>query len=194
MMRLIKNSKHAEGFTLAELLTAIGMISIISLISIPSCISWISNYRLKSAALDLFSNFQEARMRAIKSRGEYAILFNVSEDNYQLMSSGMNKKIDGGNISGDDIIEKTVHLSDYGGGIRFGHGNAPEKATRGGGVFSPGDEVSYLDDRAEFNSRGMANKMGYVYLENSRKSAYAISTPTMAGVIHIKRWSGGKWR
>jgi hypothetical protein len=47
---------------------------------------------------------------------------------------------------------------------------------------------------AEFNSQGMSNRMGYVYLENSRKSAYAISTPTLAGVVSIKRWEGGHWQ
>jgi len=193
-MRFGKHSINNAGFTIAELLTVISIISIVSVISIPSFISWLPNYRLKSAALDLFSNFQNARMRAIQSRGEYAILFNVSAGNYQLVSSGKNKTLEGGESASDDIIEKTVLLSDYGSGIRYGHGSASKKAALSGGSFSPGDEVSYLDDMAEFNSRGMANRMGYVYLENSSKSTFAVSTPTMAGVVHIKRWNGREWR
>lgn len=191
-MRPLRHCTNNDGFTIMELLTVIGIISIVSVISIPPFISWIPDYRLKSAALDLFSNFQNARMRAIQSRGEYAILFNVSAGTYQLVSSGKNKTLDGG--ESDDRIEKTVFLSDYGSGIRYGYGSASEKATGGGGGFSPGDEVSYNGDMAEFNSRGMANRMGYVYLENSRKSTFAVSTPTMAGFVHIKRWNGREWR
>jgi len=189
-----KHSIHNDGFTIAELLTVISIISIVSVISIPSFITWLPNYRLKNAALDLFSNFQNARMRAIQSRGEYAILFNVSAGSYQLVSSGPNKTLEGNGSASDDIIEKTVLLSNYGSGIRYGHGNASEKATQSGGGFSPGDEVSYHGDTAEFSSRGMAGRMGYVYLENSSKSSFAVSTPTMAGVIHIKRWNGREWR
>jgi len=193
-MRFEKPFKNSDGFTLAELLTVIGIVSIVSVISIPSFISWLPNYRLKNAALDLFSNFQNARMRAIQSRGEFAILFNVSAGNYQLVNSGANKIFEGDESPSDDIIEKTVLLSNYGSGIRYGHGSAIEKATLSGGSFSPGDEVSYNGDMAEFNSRGMANKMGYVYLENSSNSTFAVSTPTRAGVVHIKRWNGREWR
>ena len=193
-MRFGKHSINNAGFTIAELLTVIGIITIVSVISIPSFISWLPNYRLKSAALDLFANFQAARMRAIQTRGEYAIMFNVSAGNYQLVSSGANKTLEPGESASDDIIEKTVLLSNYGSGIRYGHGSAQEKATRSRGSFSSGDEVSYLGDMAEFNSRGMADRMGYVYLENSSKSTFAVSTPTMAGVVHIKRWNGREWR
>jgi len=193
-MKFGRHSINTAGFTIAELLTVISIVSIVSVISIPSFISWLPNYRLKNAALDLFSNFQNARMRAIQSRGEYAIRFNVSAGNYQLVNGGANKTYEGGKSPSDDIIEKTISLSNYGSGIRYGHGSAIEKATLSGGSFSPGDEVSYQGDMAEFNSRGMANKMGYVYLENSSKSTFAVSTPTMAGVVHIKRWNGREWR
>jgi len=194
MMVLGKNPINNSGFTLAELLTVIGIITIVSAVSIPSIISWIPNYRLKSAALDLFSNFQAARVRAMQARSEYGIRFNVSAGSYQLVSGGANKTLEADDSASDDIIEKTVLFSEYGSGVRYGYGNATKKATQSGGSFSPGDEVSYIDDKAEFNSRGMANRMGYVYLENSRKSTFALSTPTMAGVVHIKRWNGREWR
>jgi prepilin-type N-terminal cleavage/methylation domain-containing protein len=193
-MGLGKHAKHNTGFTIAELLTVISIITIVSAISIPSFISWISDYRLKNAALDLFSNFQMARNRAMQSRSEYGILFNVSAGSYQLVSGGANKKLEIAGSASDDIIEKTVLFSDYGSGVRYGHGNATKKATQSGSSFSPGDEVSYQEDMAEFNSRGMSNRMGYVYLENSKKSTFAVSTPTMAGVVHLKKWNGSKWR
>jgi type IV fimbrial biogenesis protein FimT len=189
-----ERSIHNTGFTLAELLVVISIIAFVSAVGIPSVIKWIPNYRLKSAALDLFSNFQAARIRAMQSRSEYGIRFNVWAGNYQLVSGGANKTLETEDNESDDIIEKTVFFSNYGSGIRYGYGNAAQKASQSGGAFSPGDEVSYLNDTAEFNSRGMTNRMGYVYLENSIQSTFAVSTPTMAGVVHIKRWNGKEWR
>jgi len=189
-----EHSVHNAGFTLVELLAVIGIIAIMSAVGIPSVIKWIHDYRLKNATLELFSNFQAARIRAMQSRSEYGIRFNVPDGKYQLISGGGNKALEAKNMESDDIIEKTVLFSAYGSDIRFGHGNAVKKATQSGGGFSPGDEVSYLNDTAEFNSRGMANSMGYVYLENNIQSTYAVSTPTMAGVVNIKRWNGMEWR
>jgi len=35
--------------------------------------------------------------------------------------------------------------------------------------------------------------MGYVYLSNTRGSAYAVGTPSPAGVIVMKKYTGGGW-
>ncbi|MBA4367229.1 MAG: hypothetical protein C0403_06280 [Desulfobacterium sp.] len=187
--------KHSEtGFTLLEIMTVLGIIFFMAAMATPVTLSWIPNYRLKNAALDLFSNFQLARMRAIQSSREYGIVFHVRAGNYQLVNGGENRKFEAGDPSSDDVVEKTVALSEYGGGVRYGFGGADKKATVGGGSFHAGDEISYRDDVAEFNSQGMSNRMGYVYLENSQKSAYAISTPTLAGVVNIKKWTGRNWQ
>jgi len=91
------------------------------------------------------------------------------------------------------VVEKRVRLADYGSGIRYGYGRAGRKATQSGGAFSPGDEVSFQDDVAAFNARGMADKMGYVYLQNSRQASCAVAAPTRAGVVSLKCWNGEKW-
>jgi len=189
------NGKHAEtGFTLLEMMTVLGIILFMAAMATPVSLSWITDYRLKNAALDLFSNFQLARMRAIQSSREYGIVFHVQAGKYQLVNGGENRKFEAGDTSSDDVVEKTVILSEYGGGVRYGFGVADKKAIVSGGSFHAGDEISYRDDVAEFNSQGMSNRMGYVYLENSRKSAYAISTPTLAGVVNIKKWTGRNWQ
>ena len=105
LMELEEQSVHNTGFTVVELLTVISIITIVSVISIPLFISWIPDYRLKSAALDLFSNFQVARIRAMQSRSEYGILFNVSAGSYQLICGGTNKRLETDGSVGDDIIE-----------------------------------------------------------------------------------------
>ena len=184
----------AEGLTLLELVTILSIISLLAMVAMPSILGWLSDYRLKNAALDLFTNFQVARMRAIQSGSEYGIVFSAASGEYRLVCGGKNKKFEGAAPGSDDVVEKTVSLRKYGGGVCYGYGRADAKATVSGGRFAQGDEISYRDDMAEFNAQGMSNRMGYVYLENDRNAAFAVSTPTLAGVVNIKRWDHGQWR
>lgn len=183
-----------DGMTLLELITILSIVSLLAIAAVPSALRWFSDYRLKSAALDLFTNFQLARMRAIQDGTEYGIVFSAVSGEYRLVSGGENKRFEGAVPGSDDVVEKAVSLRKYGGGICYGHGRADRKATVSGGTFQAGDEISYRDDMAEFNAQGMSNRMGYVYLKNDRESAYAVSTPTLAGVVNIKRWDQGQWR
>lgn len=189
-----KAGASPEGLTLLELVTILSIVALLAAVAMPSIFRWFSDYRLKSAALDLFTNFQIARMRAIQSSTEYGIVFSVVSGEYRLVSGGENRKFEGAAPGSDDVVEKTVLLHNYGGGVRYGNGRADTKATVSGGAFQAGDEISYRDDMAEFNAQGMSNRMGYIYLKNDQGSAYAVSTPTLAGVVNIKRWDQGQWR
>ena len=182
------------GFTLMEMMTVMAILAVIAALSIPSYLQKLPDYRLESAAKALFSDFQIARMKAIRGGTEYAIVFNTDSNSYCLVNGGHNRMYDGRSHTSDDIVEKTVHLSEYGSGVGYGYGNAMKKATTGGGSFSEGDEISYADDTAEFGPDGMVYKLGYVYLSNRRYSSYAVATPTMAGVVKMKHWNGLAWK
>ena len=64
-----------SGFTLVELIITIAMIAVISAVALPNFLDWLPNHRLRSAAHDLFSNFQKAKLEAIKRNINTTVCF-----------------------------------------------------------------------------------------------------------------------
>ena len=66
--------KHS-GFTTVELLVVIALIGIVAAIAVPNFIGWLPNYRLRAATHDLYSNFQKAKLTAVKRNTNCAVRF-----------------------------------------------------------------------------------------------------------------------
>ncbi len=191
-----KDSRKENGLTLIEVINVLAIISILSAISVPVIIDWLPNYRLRAAARDLYSNFQLAKLEAIRSSGECAVYFDSSNSNYWIVSGGLDGICDGapaGNPpipQNDDEFLNYISLSDYGSGVSYGNGLA-SRTVSGSGAYPV--TISYSNKWVRFNTKGMAREMGYAYLANSDGTAYAIGTPSFAGAIVMKKWGGNLW-
>lgn len=180
-----------SGFTLLETMIVVAIISILTGITVPNMGKWMANYRLKGVARELVSDMQWTKMAAIKENRDWAITFNPS-GTYTIQSSGNDGRID--TVSDNPPPEKTADFSDAKSGVGFGKGPATIDATVDADSFpSDFDGISYTGDRVFFNSKGMVNKLGYVYLSNDIGTVYAVGTNTMVGSIVIKKWTGTAW-
>jgi len=173
-----------------ELLTVVAIIGVIAGLAIASGIEWMPRHRLKSAANDLFSNMQRAKMGAIKEHSDWAIVFDtsVSPGRYAICSDdGADDTWDGGFSGGDDPTTGTqvVNLANYSSGVDFGHGNATAPK---GSAF--GTDVTYT---VVFNAAGFIDPPSrYNYLENKDGDTYCVGGLT-SGVINSFQWTSGGW-
>ena len=69
-----------RGFTAVEVLIVIAILMALAAVAIPNLSGWASNQRLKSAARDLVTYFQYARLEAVKRSSYTAFTFNTAGD------------------------------------------------------------------------------------------------------------------
>lgn len=191
--------KKEKGFTLIELMIAVVILCILLGLAIPGFSRWVPNYRLRGAARDIYSNFQLAKMTAVKDRARCGVLFDVANARYRVVSAGPNRTFESnsGAVGGDDLILKTVNFSEYGSGVGYGHG----AATAGVGGAGFDNNVTFDEDGILFDSRGLVFKPsgtaasdGYVYLQNNRNNSFAVGVWS-SGVVVMRRFTtGSTWQ
>ncbi|QTA82657.1 Prepilin-type N-terminal cleavage/methylation domain-containing protein [Desulfonema limicola] len=178
----MKNIRKDSGFSLVELMVVVAIISVLLAITIPNMGRWINDNHLKGAARDIVANMQWAKMSAIKENQDWTMVFDVTNKKYTINTGYVDTANPG-------TIQKEVLLTDYKGGVGYGHGDAAKPI---GDTFSD-NNVTYLGNRLNFTSKGLVNKVGYVYLENEQKTAYGVGTGALAGSISIRKWVGTDW-
>ena len=142
-----------SGFTLIELLVVIAIVVILAGLAIPGFINWLPKYKLNSAANDILSLIQNARLRAIKENARVVILFDPDSD---------------GDLDGDYI----AFVDDMAGGASEWSREPATEPILDSGEIPTGitiTDTQFSGHRFRFNSRGLlmdVNKS--IFLENTR--------------------------
>ena len=190
--------KKNSGFTFVELMIAIAILAVLATVSIPAVVNWIPNYKLKTAARDMYSHFQQAKLQAVRMNTEFAILFDSANNNYRIISGGPDGFFDSIPIATipnvDDIVLNTTPLEGYGNGVRFGSGGATQSVDTLT-AFPPEIDWDYPSSAfVLFNPKGLVFETGYVYITNEEGSCFAVGTPSISGTIRQRRWyTNGGW-
>jgi type IV fimbrial biogenesis protein FimT len=126
--------RKKSGFTLLELMTVIGIMAVLATIAIPNFLGWLPKYKLGSAARDILSAMQYARLVAVKENVDVRVNFDTDNNNFLIFP-------DFNNNDNQDPDEPTIKS-----------GNMP------GGVYLT--ETNFSSDSFNFDSRGLASGSG----------------------------------
>lgn len=81
-MKHRKHGQDASGFTVLELLVSLSIAGVLTAIAVPGFLSWLPTLRLSSAARQLTTDLQVARMRAITQNSSNTVSFNATDGTY----------------------------------------------------------------------------------------------------------------
>ena len=117
---------NKKGFTMAEVLVTISILSIMAAISIPTFISWLPTHRLQTSARQIYDDLNLAKMEAVKRNTDVCITFNTANNTYRVFvdgdSDGAYTASPPDTILKDKVaLEKDVDITgtDFGGTIGF---------------------------------------------------------------------------
>ena len=77
-----------SGFTLMEIMVVIGIVGILSAIAIPSYIQWMPKHRVGNAARTVMSTLEFARINAVKTNADVAVIFDWANERLTVDSGG----------------------------------------------------------------------------------------------------------
>jgi len=122
-----------SGFTLVELMVAVSILALLLAVAVPTIIKWVPDYRLREAVRDAYSNFQRAKLTAVKENTLCTITFNqvVGGTPYgyvAFVDSDGDKEYDAG-----ERIIATVSWADYNNSVLLDIGS-------GGATFTNNDD------------------------------------------------------
>lgn len=163
--------RSSKGFTIIEMMIVIAIIGILAAIAIPNFISWLPNYRLGSAARDVLSTMQLARLRAVRENANVVISFDTGNDSYRaFVDNG-----EGGGTRNNEIRDGT------------------EKIIKNGQMPAGVDlyNASFGGPTTRFNSMGLPSGfLGSVSMKNDQ-NRYRRITVSSAGNSRIQKSTDG---
>ena len=167
--------KKDAGFSLMELMVAIAILAILAAIGIPGLIGWRDKAQLGRAARDVYSNFQKAKIEAVRRNTPITVTFRTVENDFIVYVDAN----DDWTYQAGEEIARPIPWSNY-------PGVSLDTAEGGGDGLSFGNPVNGI----EFTPNGFARDNtdalagGTVYLNNqSNKKISIVVSP--AGNIRI---------
>lgn len=180
----LSENERQKGFTLVEVVVVMVVVGILTGIAIPTYLSWIPGIRLKSAARDLYSNMQLARIQALKDNVTVPVRFETggdldpSNDIYYYDTDG-----DGSYTAG----EFRIRLNSYKNAVGFRVNNVPDIDDWNGN-----DAVTVNPTQISYTNKGTANSNS-VFIENEDKTIIYSITVLTTGAIRLRKYYGGTW-
>jgi type IV fimbrial biogenesis protein FimT len=176
-MRIARDGVHSigdgpVGFTLVELLLVIAILLALAAVATPNLSDWASNQRLKSAARDVVTHFQYARLEAVKRSTTIALTFNYGgpgDDNYTVFVDDGAGGGNPGNLIQDNDSEQTLIWA-----------------------VMPGDVSlvsTFTNNRVGYNARGfpVGGNGGRVTVSSSTGRSYDVIMQPISGGISLTR-------
>lgn len=179
-------TKSSLGVTLVELLVVLSIISILIGIGTLSFAKYLPMYCLKTTARELVSAMQSAKMQAIKTNQQHAVVFNEGSGIYWICSSpGADNQW---NSTADNVVFRgpfDIRLKGH--GVRYGVGSATESITGGSLPTSSCPTPLIFDVRGRLSSAA-----GTVYVQNDAQDVLAV-TARKTGSIVMQHWESSAW-
>ena len=169
--------KNKSGFSILELMVAFAVFAILGAASAPSLKTWLRTYRTKSAARDLYSNLQTAKVGSVKENRQWKVTFDAG-GSYNIIKC-LTVTCEAGTLNTDyEVVKAVTFSSDYNDAIKY---------------YNPQSSTVFDTNPLTFSPNGLTNQ-GYVYIsDRGNTKFYRIGLPSFAGSIRIQQWNGSSW-
>lgn len=152
-MRMGKHTQRISGFTVLELMVAIGIAMVVLGIAVPSLLTWLPTLRLSSGARQVATDLQVARMKAISQNTKFRLNF-VTTSSYTFEKDSNND----------------------------GTFNASTETESGPFSLPEGIVVTATGPSSHFQPRGTANAAGTITLRNGNSETKAVQVAIVGRV------------
>jgi type IV fimbrial biogenesis protein FimT len=109
--RRLKKMRNDSGLTLFELMVVVGIMAILASVAVPGFLGWLPKYRMRSAADDVLSTLQNAKLRAVRENSVVRVTFDFANDRYlAFVDNGAGANADNGTQEADEATIKNGQM------------------------------------------------------------------------------------